>query len=119
MISTKILQRFKGYQQKDPVWSHQITSDYYDLHEMRWQIHICWSIVGMLKTYDTLNHVILLDKRSCSGISGIQRSASILASFDNQNLEMAQSTTGVPQESILGHLLFSNIHVYELFCKDN
>ena len=70
--------------------------------------------LDMSKAFETLNHDILLDKLSYLGISGISKDllASYLSngqqhvSFDNHKSETAQITTGVPQESILGPLLF-------------
>ena len=70
--------------------------------------------LDMSKAFDTLNHDILHDKLSYLGISGISKDllASYLSNrqqyvrFDNQNSEIAQITTGVPQGSILCPLLF-------------
>ena len=70
--------------------------------------------LDMSKAFDTLNHDIVLDKLSYLGISGISKDllASYLSNrqqyvrFDNRNSEIAQITTGGPQGSILGPLLF-------------
>ena len=68
----------------------------------------------MSKAFDTFNHDILLDELSYLGISGISKD--LLASYlsnrqqyvtvDNQNSKIAQITTEVTQELILGPLLF-------------
>ena len=70
--------------------------------------------LDMSKAFDTLNHDILLDKLSYLGISGISKDllASYLSNrqqyvrFDDQNSEIAQITTGVPQGSILAPFFF-------------
>ena len=70
--------------------------------------------LDMSKAFGTLNHDILLYKLSYLGISAISKDllASYLSngqqhvSFDKHKSETAQITTGVPQKSILGPLLF-------------
>ena len=77
-------------------------------------------LLDMSKTFDTLNHDILLDKLSYLGISGISKDllASYLSnrqqyvSFVDRNFTIAQITTEVvPQGSILSPLLFLTYYI--------
>ena len=74
--------------------------------------------VGMFldfqKAFDTVNHKILLGKLNCYGIRGIAldwfssylRNRSQTVVYNEQESEMKETLCGVPQESILGPLLF-------------
>ena len=66
--------------------------------------------VDLSKTFDTINYDILLDKLSYYGISGralklLKRKQYVV--YNNCNSNLVDVTTGVPQGSILGPLLFS------------
>ena len=71
--------------------------------------------VDLLKTFDTVNYSILLDKLSYYKISGttlkllkkhlLDRKQYVV--YNNCNFDLVDVTTGVPQELILVLLLFS------------
>ena len=66
------------------------------------------------KTFDTLDHVILLQKLNYHGIKSVElklfkdylQNRTQYVSYDNTNSDMYRISTGVPQGSILGPLLF-------------
>ena len=74
--------------------------------------------MDLSNAFDTLNHDILLDELSYYGVEGtaLQWFNSSLSKcfmyveIDNINSSVRTLTTGVPQGSILGPLLFSDLH---------
>ena len=70
--------------------------------------------LDLLKAFDTLDHVILLQKLNYYGIKSVElklfqdylQNRTQYVSYDKTNSDMYRISTGVPQESILGPLLF-------------
>ena len=92
--------------------------------------------MDLSKAFDTLNHDILLDKLSYYGVDGTAlqwfdsylSNRSMYVEIDNMKSSVRTLTTGVPQGSILGPLLFliymndisnsSNLFKFILFADD-
>ena len=92
--------------------------------------------MDLSKAFDTLNHDILLDKLSYYGVEGTAlqwfdsylSNRSMYVEIDNMKSSVRTLTTGVPQGSILGPLLFliymndisnsSNLFKFILFADD-
>ena len=70
--------------------------------------------LDLSKAFDTLDHVILLQKLNYYGIKSVElklfqdylQNRTQYVSYDKTNSDMYRISTGVPQGSILGHLLF-------------
>ena len=70
--------------------------------------------LDLSKAFDTLDHVILLQKLNYHGIRPVElnlfkdylQNRTQYVSYDNTNSDMYRISTGVPQGSILGPLLF-------------
>ena len=70
--------------------------------------------LDLSKTFDTLDHVILLQKLNYYGIKSVElklfqdhlQNRTQYVSYDKTNSDMYRISTGVPQGSILGPLLF-------------
>ena len=70
--------------------------------------------LDLSKTFDTLDHVILLQKLNYYGIKSVElklfkdylQNRTQYVSYDKTNSDMYLISTGVPQGSILGPLLF-------------
>ena len=84
--------------------------------------HTDMILIDLQKAFDTLDHTILLEKKTCIGFSNktvrwfhsYLTNKAFFVSLDNELFEAGTINCGVPQGSILGPLLFFAIYINDI-----